>query len=757
MEAKSKVLYSFGDYLLEVSEKRLWKDKMLVSLTPKAFETLVVLVANRGRVVEKEVLLDKIWANTFVEEGTLAQNILTLRKALGTLSDGRQFIETVPRTGYRFISEVKEIISDDEIVILERRVKTEITSEHQTRSDEAIAVKTKTAPKTSFLNWVSTHKTFAVTAGLSTTLLLAVVAFSIRYAVTPESFSSSKFNNINITKLTSEGNISRAAISPDGKYLVFSAIHPNGERSISVKQIDNSATVQILPPQKDSIIGLTFSPDGNQIYFIKYTKAESGVQLMGHLYQIPMLGGTPREILSDLDSSVAISPDGRQITFVRYSATEKIALLMVSGIDGKVERVVASRKLVESFSSNGLSWSPDGKTIVCSAFVSGAIGKQMELLLVDVTTGEQKTLSKENWLWVGQPDWLKDGSGIIVPAWNSHSGNNTDEIWLVTIEGVTRQISSGVNGVYSLNLTNDSNSLMAIKSERITDFWTASAPNFQQTNAKVLQNRTEFNRSFPGISWLSDSQVVFGSTFNGNLDIWTMKADGSERKPVTNDKAADFSPIASNDGQAIIFISNRLGRENLWKMKADGNKQEQLTDEINVAFPNISPDNQTVYYLSLDEKQGKYFLRKINLETRESIQITNYPTTYPQLSPDGKFVACYYPDLSAHPINESNLKLTIFSTETNEIIKQFDAPYNQSRLSLIEWKGSQSVSYLTNIDGNTKIWEQPVDGKQPQLLLELPKTSVFRFAWSKDGKNLIYEKGETLNDAILISSSKSTE
>lgn len=425
---------------------------------------------------------------------------------------------------------------------------------------------------------------------------------------------------------------------------------------------------------------------------------------------------------------------------------------MTAGIDGKNEQTIASRRLIESFSSNGLAWSPDGKTIVCAGFVNGEIGKQMDVLLVDIKTGEQKTLSKENWLWVGQPDWLKDGSGIIFPAWNSRSGNAADEIWLVTVEGAARQISSGVNGIYSLNLTGDSNSLMALKSDRITDFWTASAPDFKQTNTKILQNRAEFYRSFPGLGWLSDQQLVFGSSFNGNLDIWLMNADGSQSKPITNDKAADFFPVASSDGQTIVFISNRSGRENLWRMKIDGNKQEQITNEIHVSSPNISPDKQTVYYLSLDEKAGKYFLRKINLETGESTQITAYSTSFPRLSPDGRFIAGYYPDVSGQPVNEFDLKLTIFSTATHQVIKQFEAQFNKSQLSMMEWKGNQSLSYVTDQNGDTKVWEQPVNGGAAQVLLELPKTSVFRFAWSPDGKNLIYEKGHTLNDAILIKS-----
>ena len=135
-------------------------------------------------------------------------------------------------------------------------------------------------------------------------------------------------------------------------------------------------------------------------------------------------------------------------------------------------------------------------------------------------------------------------------------------------------------------------------------------------------------------------------------------------------------------------------------------------------------------------------------------QITSHQTTLASLSPDGKFIACYFPEIKGDVFNESAMKLSIFSVEAGKFIKQFDAPFNQNRVSPIQWKGNQSISYLTSVNNNTKLWEQPINSDKPNVILDLPHTSVFRFAWSSDGNNLIYEKGETLNDAILINSAK---
>src|SRR6266446_4545054 len=107
MKPPNQSLYSFGAFLLDPVEKVLSRDDHPVHLPPKAFETLLALVEKEGHVLEKAELLNRVWPNTFVEEATLAQNIFTLRKALGDGTNGREYIETVPKRGYRFVAPVK--------------------------------------------------------------------------------------------------------------------------------------------------------------------------------------------------------------------------------------------------------------------------------------------------------------------------------------------------------------------------------------------------------------------------------------------------------------------------------------------------------------------------------------------------------------------------------------------------------------------------------------------------------------------------
>jgi TolB-like protein/DNA-binding winged helix-turn-helix (wHTH) protein/Tfp pilus assembly protein PilF len=108
MPQKTACFYDFGGFRLNPSEHALLSAGTRVPLTPKAFEILLVLVENAGHTLEKDDLLKRIWPTTFVEEGTLARNISTLRKALGEGPEGQTYIETVPRHGYCFIAPVQQ-------------------------------------------------------------------------------------------------------------------------------------------------------------------------------------------------------------------------------------------------------------------------------------------------------------------------------------------------------------------------------------------------------------------------------------------------------------------------------------------------------------------------------------------------------------------------------------------------------------------------------------------------------------------------
>jgi len=121
--------YLFDGFRVDASERLLFKDNREVSLTPKVFDTLLVLLENSSHVLTKKELMEQVWPDSFVEENNLAQNISILRKALGEGKEGEPYIQTVPKRGYRFVADVRTTGGDDESVIVRERTRARIVVE----------------------------------------------------------------------------------------------------------------------------------------------------------------------------------------------------------------------------------------------------------------------------------------------------------------------------------------------------------------------------------------------------------------------------------------------------------------------------------------------------------------------------------------------------------------------------------------------------------------------------------------------------
>jgi DNA-binding winged helix-turn-helix (wHTH) protein/tetratricopeptide (TPR) repeat protein len=124
--SSERPLYDFGPFRLDATQRLLLRAGTAVALTPKAFDTLLLLVRNRGQIVDKNDLLKSIWPNTFVEEATLAQNVFTIRKALGG-SEGDQYIQTIPKRGYRFVARVT-VVKDENAAVPAAKIGTPMHS-----------------------------------------------------------------------------------------------------------------------------------------------------------------------------------------------------------------------------------------------------------------------------------------------------------------------------------------------------------------------------------------------------------------------------------------------------------------------------------------------------------------------------------------------------------------------------------------------------------------------------------------------------
>lgn len=132
MSSPEKRVYEFGPFRLDPAEHVLLRDGEAVPLRPKEFDVLLALVGNHRHVLTKEELLETVWPNQFIEEGNLNRQISTLRRVLGDTSDEPQYVQTVPKVGYRFVASVREIVARDAVVVELRDQSSDLVIERHT-------------------------------------------------------------------------------------------------------------------------------------------------------------------------------------------------------------------------------------------------------------------------------------------------------------------------------------------------------------------------------------------------------------------------------------------------------------------------------------------------------------------------------------------------------------------------------------------------------------------------------------------------
>ena len=163
----TKRLYDFGPFRINSVQRVLSRDGEVVAMTPKQFDLLLLLVENHGRVVEKERLIEEVWPETAVEEGNLTTNIYMLRKVLGEDTNGQQYIQTLPRRGYRFVGEV---VSGDG----QSGVKEAVELRLVTRQEQEVVLPQKTLTRGA---WARLGAKWRLAVGLALVVVTAVVVF----------------------------------------------------------------------------------------------------------------------------------------------------------------------------------------------------------------------------------------------------------------------------------------------------------------------------------------------------------------------------------------------------------------------------------------------------------------------------------------------------------------------------------------------------------------------------------------------------
>jgi Tol biopolymer transport system component/DNA-binding winged helix-turn-helix (wHTH) protein len=693
-------LYRFEEFTIDREQKVLLRNGSRLAVAPKVFDTLLILIDNSGRIVEKEELMRRLWPDTFVEESNLTFNIQQLRKALGDNAREPRFIETVARRGYRFIAEVTE----------NSTLPTGINSE-VSNGNPAVSLP---LPGRSYFSLAAVS--VLVVGFFLVALWFARGRLNASASSAPilsASFKSEKF---------ATGGTVRAVITPDGKYVAYTG-ETGGKETIWLRQLETSENIQIVPPVDEHYLGLAISHDGNSLYFVRKNPTDEA----SAIYRVMTFGGIPVKIIGKTEGTVGLSPDDRQLSFIRCNYREDdFCSLHVVDADGKNERKLLTRQ--RPIRLAGCQYSPDGASIAYASGQSWTGGSDFRLMRLDLMSGAESPLSSKTFFEITSLKWLPDGSGLLLAAKENLDGRL--RIWHVsTATGEARALTKDAIDYITLSLNKAADKMVATHLGNTFHLYLAKI--------KDLNNPKNLAAARTGVAFAPDGKIVYEGI---DGDIWTINRDGGEQRQLTNNSFKDMYPRMSPDGHYIFFTSNRSGSNQVWRMNADGSNQIQITKQEG-GYPRfVTPDGKWVYF----ESGLHQTLWRVASDGGEETEISTPGRAF---SPDGKMVAYFFRDKES----DDRLRLAVMSLEDRKVLKKFIMAHDESRSVNIAWASdNKSFYYITARGSQHSFWQQLLADDHPQLIGDLGNEDIAHFAISPDQASVAFIRGRWIHNAVLI-------
>jgi serine/threonine protein kinase len=559
-------------------------------------------------------------------------------------------------------------------------------------------------------------------------LVLAAAAFGI-YSFLPRK-KTLPVETMSVENLTNNGHVSLARISPDGKYLLH-VLDENGLQSLWLRHIPTGSNTQVVTPAATRYSGLTFSPDGNYIYFVRRDDSE---QAIASLYDAPMLGGSPRLLIKDVDSPIAFSPDGQRFAFLHEHGDSALADLKIARRDGTLERDLFHHKQIITDSLT-LSWSPDGKTIVIP-IVQPTPHDLTGFLAVDAASGETKQVAISKDSIYKEPAWFPDGSALLVSATTAATGFLRDQLGIVSYPGGDfRLLTTDTNGYIHPSISADGQSIAA--SQVQGKFEIAIAP--AGSPEKLTPIKLPSNLATWGWDWTPDAQLVVVQ----GPDIRVVNPAGGDRVVFSEPRYPMDQVISCANGRYLVFRTLRRsgGAEaNFWRVDSNGTNLTRLTHGLNERVSACSNDGKWLYYLDAAENHS---LKRIPIDGGTPETIIKAPSEPYALSPDDKTVATFDVREADHTI-----MLVLYSLVDG---KKSSLEFDQRSLPVLAFLPSgKAIAYVVREKGVDNLWIQPLDGTPRRQLTHFTAERIAGYAFSKDGSQLGIKRGHSESDAVLL-------
>ena len=625
-------IYVFGEYRLDAQECRLWQGDALIALPPKAFDLLRVLVQHAGQLMEKEALLRAVWPDTFVEEGNLSVYISTLRKVFGKVSSESGFIETIPKRGYRFIAPLTQSTTAHNLVSQVSDDTGLSLPENKAGSLEnvgaaSIGIQTsRTVPKQFF--WPVLLSIIAV-AVITTVTVVAIRG--TRYLTKPALVAADS------RPLTSvPGVFSWPTFSPDGKTLAYAwRAGTDSSRNIYIQDINSDERNRLTDGGGDSF-SPAWSPRGEEIAFLH--SGEESTSLEVDIAEVQMPHVQRRlAVINNIGSafhdppSLAWSPDGEWLLTTEKDDTNGSSSLVLISMENGRKQVLTHPPL-QTVDDNAV-FSPNGSSV---AFLRARGPSSGDIYIIPVAGGPERHLPFQIHSIDGLT-WSPDGQSLIV---SSARALTVGSLWKIYLNGDPAIALSSLPAHTSdptISLT--AHRLAYVDLLRNVSLWRMSADGPGKDEQLIA---SDFIDSAPDYS-PDGSQIAFESDRSGATEIWVCRSDGQQPRRVTNIFGPmTGSPRWSPDGRMLAFDSRLKGRSVIFTVSASGGSPIRITtgafDTADNVVPSWSHDGRSLYFSS--NRTGRWEAWRKRISGDDESQITKQGGFNGIESPDGK--SLYY-------------------------------------------------------------------------------------------------------------------